>query len=184
MRRRALIFLALCSACAAGSRTRVVVPYRPAEPVDRVAVEAANATGNELPMPQPGIIEQAVRFVLGRPQTLSTIAEAFARAAADRLAAMHVHVESPRVTADQVLRITLRGWEVRDGVAAGTVVFVSADYELLDPGGNLLWEVAHDHLPIRLGGPNLSRHEVERIARNCIDSAFASLPAAPAAVAR
>ena len=129
-------------------------------------------------MPEPGMIEQVVRFVLDRPQAHSTIADAFARAAADRIAETDVRIDSPRGATDHVLRIMLREWEVRDGVAAATVVFVSADYELLDPGGDVLWAVTHDHLPMRLGGPNLSRYEVERIARRCADLALASLPAA------
>jgi hypothetical protein len=134
-----------------------------------------NDTGHELPMPQAGIIEQAVRFVLRQPKSDDTISDAFARAAAARLVDRQVSVVPPDTAGAAQLQVHLTGWDVRDGTSAGGVVFVSADYRLLDAQGTVLWEVKQDRLPLPLAAPNLNRYEVGRIAGASVDAAFASL---------
>jgi hypothetical protein len=174
MRRVAFVALAVCSACVV-RRTTIVVPFQATLPPERAAVTAVNDTGRELPMPQAGIIEQAVRVVSRQPQSDGTISGAFARAATARLVGRHVSVVPSDTAAAAQLQVHLTGWDVRDGASAGGVVFVSADYRLLDAQGTVLWEVKQDRLPVRLAGPNLSRHEVGRIADASVDAAFASL---------
>jgi len=176
---RALVALAVCSAamsgCAAG-RTRVIVDYRGAEPVRALTVDAVNDTGRELPMPPVGLIEQAVRLVTQQAPPTSTIPDAFATAAAERLVQLQVGVATPGGAAHDRLQITLTRWDVRDEGGSGAVVLVGAGYELVDEHGAILWAVEQSGLPVRLSGPNLSRYEVARIARTCIDAALVSLP--------
>ena len=174
MRRAVFVALALCSACTV-RRTTVVVPFQATPPLERAAVTAVNDTGRALPMPQAGIIEQAVRVLSREPQSEETISDAFARAAAARLVDRHVSVVPRDTAAATQLQVHLTGWDVRDGTSAGGVVFVSADYRLLDAQGTVLWEVKQDRLPVPLAAPNLSRHEVGRIADASVDAAFASL---------
>jgi hypothetical protein len=136
-----------------------------------------NDTGHELPMPQPGLLQQAVRVVSRQPRSDDTISDAFARAAAARLVDRQVSVVPPDTARAAQLEVHLTAWDVRDGTSAGGVVFVSADYRLLDaPQGTLLWEVKQDRLPVPLAAPNLGRYEVGRIAGASVDAAFASLP--------
>jgi len=170
-----LAMLAFCSACARGGQARTLIKYQSSQPLGRVRVEAVNATGRELPLPPPGLIEQAVRVVTQQPEIRSSISDAFAHAAAERLASISVIVEPD--SSAPLLRISLERWDLRDGEATGAVVFVSADYELLDDNGLVLWEVKQERQPVRLSGPNLSRYEVARVARTCVDDALASLPA-------
>jgi hypothetical protein len=180
---RALVALALCGAaiggCTAG-RTRVLVDYRGAQPVRVLAVDAVNTTGRDLPMPSAGLIERAVQVVTQQAPPTDTIPDAFVTAATERLAQSQMRSAAPGAAAQDRLQITLRQWEVRDEDSSGAVVFVGTAYELLDAHGAVLWAVEQDGLPVRLSGPNLSRYEVARIARTCIDAALASLPA-PAA---
>lgn len=175
---RAELFVALilCSACAITPHTKVLVEYTRAEPIERVAVEVVNATGQELPMPQAGIIEQAVRLVTRQPEPESTVTDAFVRAATEHLTGMNLRVDTSDTTAGWRLRVTLESWDVRDNGTAGAVVVVSANYQLLDSDGAVSWEAQQDRLPVRLDGPNLSRHEVAHIARTCVDLGLASLP--------
>lgn len=180
MRRTVLVVLAVCSACAA-PRLTVVVPFQAAMPIDRVTVAVLNETGRELPMPQAGVIEQVVRVFTGEPGSEPTIADAFARAAATQLEDRHVRVLPSSATAVAHLRVSLIGWEVRDGTSAGGIVSVTADYRLLDAERTVVWEVKQDRLPVRLAGPNLSRYEVGRIATKCVAAAFASFPEGHAA---
>ena len=179
MTRRHLLALGLLAACAGSGRTRVVTPYRgiPGAPV---RVEVVNATGSELPMPPVGLVEQAVRVVAGRPDPEPSIPAAFARSAAAALAARAFAVAAADPAAAR-LTIRLIGWQPRAAVAAGGAVFVSADYELVTPGGDVIWRVEQRHTAVRLGAPNLSRQEVRRVVDLCVERAFASLPHAPAA---
>jgi len=167
-----LVLLAVVTGCATPQRTRVVLPYTLAEPLDRVTLEAVNASGHELPLPPPGLLEQAVRFVTQQPEADSSLVDTFERAASNRLDAMKIAVTA---TATRHLRISLVGWDFHGGGAAGSVVFVTAGYELLDPAGKPLWKVEQTRLPIRVNGPDLSRAEVARIARRSVEQAFASL---------
>lgn len=176
---RAGLFVALnlCSACAGTSHTKVLVAYTRAEPIERVAaIEAVNATGRELRMPQAGVIEQVVRLVTRQPEPQSTVTDAFAQAASEHLADMNIRVDTSDSSAGWRLRVTLASWDVRDNEMAGAVVVVSANYRLLDTGGAVSWEVQQDRLPIRVDGPNLTRHAVTQIARSCMDRALESLP--------
>ncbi len=169
-----MLLLGLCVGCAGVRHTRVRVAYTRAEPVQRVAVEAENATGRDLPAPPPGLIEQAVRLVSRQPAPEASVAEAFARAATARFAEQPVGAVS-NVGCDR-LQIRLTAWDMDNAGAAGAVVFVSAMYVLLDPRGTIVWQVEQDRLPVRLSGPNLSRYEVERVARTCVELALESLP--------
>lgn len=179
MRRFVAAFL-ICSACAAVPRTQVLVDYKGAEPVQQVVLEAVNATGQDLPMPPPGIVEQAVRLVMRTTDAQPTVPDAFARAATERLADMNIRVAA----SNRRLRITIRDWDVRDGAATGAVVFVTAEYELLGAHDETLWHVRQDRLPVRPSGPNLDRSEVARVVGSCVDQALVSLPAPHAAAAQ
>jgi hypothetical protein len=183
MRQLVVAFLILCSACATAPRTHVLVDYTGAEPVGQVVVEPVNATGHDLPMPPPGLVEQAVRFVTRASDPEPTVADAFERAATERLADKNIRVAPSAAAADRRLRVTLLDWDVRDGAATGIVVFVTADYQLLGARDEVLWEVRQDHLPVRPNGPNMDRSEVARVARSCVDLALASLPGPHAAAA-
>lgn len=177
--RRTLLALAVCGTTAggcAGGRTRLAVAYHGTEPVQAVSINAVDATGRDLPMPQPGLIEQAVRLVTQQPPPTATISDAFAMAAAERLAQQQVEIATAGSASAQRLEITLIGWDLHNDGSSGAVAFVSASYQLLDQTGSVLWAVAQDQLPVRLSGPNLSRYEVARIARTCVDAALASLP--------
>lgn len=170
-RRAAVCMVALYSACASAPRTRVLVEYTRPVPIEHVAVEALNATGHPLPLPPASIVEQAVRAVSKQPEPDSTVADAFARALTARVAFLNVRpaaADAPR------LRISLTAWDVHGGDAAGAVVFVSADYQLLGEHGEVWWHVRQDRLPVRLGGPNLSRDEVARVAGRCVEQALTS----------
>jgi len=166
------LLLAIAFGCTTAPRSRILVPYTLTEPLNRLALEAVNASGHELPMPQAGLLEQVARLVMQQPDDETSLVDAFARAASDRLGAMKIAV-TPAAT--RRLRISLAGWDFHGGGAAGSVVFVTASYELLDPGGKRLWQVEQTRLPIRVDGPDLSRTEVARIARRCVEQAFASL---------
>jgi hypothetical protein len=173
--------LALCvagasGACARVPHTRVVIAYARNEAVERVRVEITNATGHELPMPPGGVIEQAVQLVTQQPAAQSTITDAFARAVDARLAAMNIRVVTGEARA-QHLRVSLEAWDLSNGNAAGAVVFVTADYQLFDDNGAVLWQVRQARLPVHLSGPNLSRYEVGRAADTCVAQALATLPA-------
>jgi hypothetical protein len=154
----------------------VIVEYRGAEPVHALAVDAVNATGRDLPLPPAGLIEQAVQMLTREAPATGTIPDAFATAAAERLAESQVRIEAAGGAAQSRLVITLRRWEVRDDGGSGAVAFVDASYDLHDEHGPVVWAVEQNGLPVRLSGPNLSRSEVARIARTCIDAAVASLP--------
>ncbi len=164
----------------------MVVAYCGTEPVRTVTVSALDATGRDLPMPQAGLIEQAVRLVTRQPPLTTTIPDAFATAAIERLAQLQVQIATAGSTAAQRLEINLTRWDLRDDGASGAVAFVSANFQLLDQHGSLLWAVEQDRLPVRFSGPNLSRYEVARIARTCVEAALASLPtpAAPRGASR
>jgi len=178
--RLAVALLVVCGACASVPRTQVLVDYKDAEPVRQVVLEAVNATGHDLPMPPPGIIEQAVRLVTRTADAAPTVPDAFVRAATERLADMNIRVAA----SDRRLRITIRDWDVRDGAATGAVVFVTAEYELLGAHDEMLWHVRQDRLPVRPSGPNLDRSEVARVVGSCVDQALLSLPAPHAAAAQ
>ena len=154
----------------------MIVAYRGTEQVRAVAINAVDATGRDLPMPQAGLIEQAVRLVTRQTPPTTTIPDAFATAAAERLAQLQVEIATAASAVAQQLEINLTGWDLRDNGASGAVAFVSASYQLLDQHGTALWAVEQDRLPVRLSGPNLSRYEVARIARTCVEAALSSLP--------
>jgi hypothetical protein len=183
MRRFAVALLVVCSACASAPRTHVLVDYKGAAPVQQVMIETVNATGHDLPMPPPGIVEQAVRFVTRASDAEPTVPDAFERAAAERLADMHIRVAAATAGSDGRLRITLLDWDVRDGAATGAVVFVTADYRLLGAHDEVLWQVRQDHLPVRPSAPNLDRSEVTHVVGSCVDLALVSLPAPHATAA-
>lgn len=172
MKRLLVIVLAVATGCVATSHTRVLVAYEGAQPPDNVALEAVNATGHALPLPRPGLIEEAVRVVTQQPPPESSIVDAFVDAATEHLTKMQIGVAAP---AGLTLRIRLLGWDVNNATAAGGVAVVSAEYQLLDEAGGVRWAVEQDGLRIRLGGPNLSRYEIARITRTCVALAFASL---------
>jgi hypothetical protein len=86
-----------------------------------------------------------------------------------------VRVVPGDAAATPCLRISLIQWDVRNDGAPGAVVFVSADYELLDARGEVQWHVVQDRLPIRLSGPNISRYEVTRASHECVERALATL---------
>lgn len=171
------MLLVVGGGCASVGQTRTVIRYQSSQPLEPVRVEAVNATGGELPVPPPGLIEQAARLVMQQAPRRFSIPDAFATAAAERLGSMSA-VAAGSDSAAPLLRISLERWDVRDGQAAGGVVFVTADYQLLDPQGQLLWRARQEQRPVRLSGPNLSRYEVARVARMCVDDALASLLAA------
>ncbi len=171
------MLLVLGAGCARVGQTRTVVAYQSTQPLGPVRVEAVNATGSELPVPPPGLIEQAVRLLTQQAPRQSSIPDAFATAAVERLGSTSAVAAGPD-SAAPLLRISLERWEVRDGEAAGGVVFVTADYQLLDAQGQLLWRARQEQRPVRLSGPNLRRYEVARVARACVDDALAALPAA------
>lgn len=176
MKRWALAALLLCGGCASAQHTRVVIAYTQPEPPEAVAVEGVNASGRGLPMPSAGVIETAVRLLAPGPEPEPTIVDAFAAACRARLAEMKLRVVAAGSAAARLMRISIRGWDVRNEGAAGAVVFVTADYQLLDDQGTVLWQVEHTRLPVPLNGPNLSRPEVTRVARICTEAALASLP--------
>jgi hypothetical protein len=177
MNRRAIAIVAATglAACARAPHTRVVVAYSPISRLDSVTLQAVNATGRDLPMPPPGLIERAVGFITGQPGPTSDIVDAFAQAAAARLAAAGVRIDPSDVAAHRRLRISLTSWDVRNGNSSSGVVFVNADYQLVDERDTILWEVRQDNLPVRLTGPNLSRVEVGHVAGACVDAALESL---------
>jgi hypothetical protein len=164
----------LCSACASTPHTRVVLDYTGTEPIRDVTVAAVNGTGQELAMPPAGIIEQAGRMFGGHSDAEATIIDAFAHTATLVLTAHHMRVVPNPSGADRHLVIHVTQWDVRNDGAAGAVVFVSADYQLLDAHNHTLWHVVQDRLPIRLSGPNISRHEVVRAAHECVERAVAA----------
>jgi hypothetical protein len=163
-------------ACAADRHTRTAVEYSLREPVGPVAVETVNATGRALPLPSAGLIERAVRLVTRQPEAESSVADSFTEAAMENLSNMGIHAASSEVVGARRLRISLTDWDAQDAASSEGVVFVGADYQLVDAHGGLLWEVVQSRLPVRLSGPNLSRYEVARVARTCVERAFASLP--------
>jgi hypothetical protein len=178
--RAAVGALLLCSvwagACATDRHTRIAVQYSLREPVGPVAVETVNATGRALPLPSAGLIERAVRLVTRQQEAESSITDTFTEAAAEDLSRMGIHTTSSEVAGARRLHISLTDWDVQDGASSEGVVFVNADYQLVDAQGGLLWEVVQSRFPVRLSGPNLSRYEVVRVARACVEHAFVSLP--------
>lgn len=170
-----LLVLLLLSACAAPhTRTLVVLPG--AASVREATAEVVNATGRELPAPRPGFGDEVARVAAGRVVPPFSTADAFASAAAAGLREKGVNVVGGRHPDLAVLRLTLLDFEIRNHDAAGAVAFVSARYLLLDPKGESLWEAAQTRLPIRLGGPDLTRSELARIAAEAVDHALSSFP--------
>jgi hypothetical protein len=175
MRSYILILLAVCG-CTAARHTRVVVDYRSDKPLEEVTVEVVNSTGRELPLPPGGLVEQAAHAITRKPGQESSVVNVLCRTLASRLEERSVRIIASGAAAERRLRVRLIGWDVQNDGSVGAVVFVTADYSLLDPEGTLLWKVAQDRLPVRLSGPNLSRHEIERITDTSVHLALASLP--------
>jgi hypothetical protein len=165
-------------ACAGDRHTRVAMEYQLHEPVGPVAVATVNATGRTLPVPPAGLIEQAVRLVTREAEAELSIEDMFTLVAGEQLSSMGIRAAPPNVAGTRRLRISLTDWDVRDAASSEGVVFVSAEYALVDAQGGVLWQVVQSRLPMQLSGPNLSRFEVARVARTCVERAFASLPRA------
>ena len=173
---RRVFSLLFLSACAV-PHTRTVLVEPGVADVQEAIVEVVNATGRELPAPRPGFVDEIARVASGgAPATFST-GEAFRVAAAIELHERGVRVVTGRTSELAVFRVTLRDFEIRDHDAAGAVAFVSAKYLLLDGRQKSLWEVTQTRLPIRLGGPDLTRSEIARIAAEALNAALSSFPA-------
>src|SRR5262249_26029353 len=123
-----------------------------------------------------GLIEHAVRIITRQGEARTDIADAFAQAAHEELAEIGIPIAMPSLPDPHRLRIRVVGWDPEDATGAGGVVFVSANYQVVDRRGEPLWEVVQSRLPVRLSGPNLSRAEVGRVTRICVAQALASLP--------
>jgi len=174
------IALSSCAACAITPQTQVRVAYVGSTPPEQVTVEAINASGHPLPMPPVGLIAQAAQFVTGTSTKDEEIIDVFAAAATSQLRDMHVHAAPESDQPVPRLRIELQDWDVHDATAAtGAVVFVSAQYQLRDPQGAVLWEVTQQRLPLQLTGPTVTRLAVERIATACLERALVSFPRPP-----
>jgi hypothetical protein len=173
--RRALVLLLLSGCAAPNTRTLVALPG--AASVRETTVEVVNATGRELPAPRSGLVDEIARVTAGGAASPFSTADTFAAAAAAGLRERGVNAVSGRHPELPVLRLTILDFEIRDRGAAGAVAFVSARYLLLDTEGEALWEAAETRLPSRLGGSDLTRSELARIAAKAVDRALSSFPA-------
>ena len=167
-----LLFLSAC----AGPHTRTVLVEPGVSSVQEAIVEVVNATGRELPAPRPGFVDEIARVASSGTHASFSTGEAFRVAAATELHKRGVSVATGRSPELPVFRVTLRDFEIRDHDAAGAVAFVSARYVLLDAQQRSLWEVTQTRLPIRLGGPDLTRSEIARIAAEVMNAALSSFP--------
>jgi hypothetical protein len=172
---RRLLPLLFLSACAV-PHTRTVLVEPGVASVQEAIVEVVNATGRDLPAPHPGFVDEIARVASGGTHASFSTGQAFREAAATELHKRGVSVVTGRTSELAVFRITLRDFEIRDPDAAGAVAFVSARYVLLDARQKSLWEVAETRLPIRLGGPDLTRSEIARIATEAVNAALSSFP--------
>jgi hypothetical protein len=172
---RGALGLLLLSACAASS-TRALVTDPDAASVREAIVEVVNATGRELPAQRPGLVDEITRVTAGRAVSPFSMADAFSAAAAGSLRERGVKAVSGGHSELPVLRVTILDFEILDHDTAGAVAFVSARYLLLDTSDESLWEARQMRLPIRLGGPDLTRSELARIAGEAVNRALASFP--------
>ena len=172
---RGALVLLLLSACAAPS-TRALVVEPDAASVREAIVEVVNATGRELPAPRPGLVDEITRVTAGRAVSPFSMADAVAAAVAVGLRERGVKTASGRHSELPVLRVAILDFEIRDHDTAGAVAFVSARYQLLDTRHESLWEARQIRLPIRLGGPDLTRSELARIAAEAVNRALSSFP--------
>ena len=167
-----LLFLSACAV----PHTRTVLVQPGVSSVQEAIVEVVNATGRALPAPRPGFVDEIARVASGGTHASFSTGEAFRVAAATELHEKGVSVVTDRTSELAVFRVTLRDFEIRDHDAAGAVAFVSARYLLLDAQQKSLWEVTQTRLPIRLGGPDLTRSEIARIAAEVVNAALSSFP--------
>ena len=143
--------------------------------VGEAAIEVVNGTGRELPAPRPGPADEIAR-VAGWPSAGSfSTADVFAAEVASALREKGVERVERRDGAP-VFRVTLNDFDLRNVDTTAAVAFVSVSYALLDPDGRPLWQAAENRLPIRLGGPDLTRSELARIVAEAARRALASFP--------
>jgi len=174
--RRVVVVVVLLSACAAlNARTLVARPG--AANVREASVEVVDVSGRELPAPRPGLVDEVARVVAGRAVAPASMADAFSAAVATELRERGVSTVAGRHAQLPVLRVTILDFEIRDHDTAGAVAFVSARYLLLTAKKESLWEAEEVRLPIRLGGPDLTRSELARIATEAVHRALSSFPA-------
>lgn len=174
--RRAIPLLLLLSSCAAPHGRATAVEPRVIA-VREAAIEVVNATGRELPAPRPGLYDEIARATGGPASPFST-ADAFVAAAAIELRRKGISAVAERSANVPLLRVTLLDFEIRNQDAAGAVAFVSTKYLLLDAKQQSLWEAAEKHLPVRLGGPDLTRSALARIAAEVVSRGLSSFPVA------
>jgi hypothetical protein len=172
---RALVLL-LLSACATPSiQARTTAPGTGS--AREVRIEVVDASGRELPAPRSGAFDEIAHLTVGRTVPRLSTADAFSAAAAAGLRARGVTAVGDRNVEIPTFRVTILDFEIRNHDAAGAVAFVSAAYLLHDPRNQSHWEAAQTRLPIRLGGPDLTRSELTRIATEAVNRALSSFPA-------
>ncbi len=169
LRSMAVAALALCSGCGSTRQVQVLTPYAADTLPARVHVDAVNATGRELPLPPAGLVERTVRMLTRESDPRLSVTDVFQHVTAERAQNMGIEAAASDDGRAPRLLVTLRLWDVRDGEATGAVVFVSADYQLLDPARHVQWEVRLERRPVRLSGPNLGGYDVWQVARTCTD---------------
>ncbi len=163
---------------------RATVRAQGAAGVREVILEVLDGSQRPLIAPRPGLIDRIAQLTANGTAPYSAI-DAFTAAVAAELEAKGVawdggHPGGAMRTDLPVLRITLTDLEIQDAAAAGAVAFVSASYALVDAKGESTWEVAENRLPIRLGGPDLTRSVLARIAAEAVHQGLASFPASTA----
>jgi hypothetical protein len=179
--RRALPLLLLAACATPHVPAAVLGPG--AGDVSEVALEVVSGGRRALAAPRAALFDEIARVTAGRTATPLSAVDAFTAAATAELEKKGVHAGMDRRPGLAVLRIALHDLEIRNGAAAGAVAFVSAEYVLVDAQGASLWRAVERRLPIRLGGPDLTRSEVMRVAAVAVHRALAAFPA-PAPVPR
>lgn len=170
---RRLLPLILLAACA-GPPERPVVASPAAAAVRAARLEVVDASRRPLVAARPGLVEQVARAAgRGSSERFSAV-DAFRAAASDALEekGLRVRTEAPSLPA---FRVTLHDVDLRGG-AAGAVAFVSAGYELLDATGHSVWATTQTRRPFVVGGPDLTRAQLVRIAGDAVREAVRSLP--------
>lgn len=171
---RRLLPLLLLAACARPQVRAAIVDPGVAD-VHEVSLEVRDESRRALATPRPDLIDQIGRLA-GRTATPFSAVDAFTAAATIELEQKGIHARADRRPATPVFRITIHDLEIRNGAAAGAVAFVSARFVLVDATGESLWEAVEQRLPIRLGGPDVTRSQLARIAAEAVGHALSSFP--------
>jgi hypothetical protein len=168
----ALLVLAAC----AGADVRWCPVEAETIAVEETAVEVVNATGRPLPEPRSGLVDEIARRATRIAPAPFSTAGAFSAAATAALREKGVRTSELRKAELPIFRVTVRDLEVRDADSAGAVAFVSASYALLDAQGHAVWTATQRRVPVRLGGPDLTRAAVTRIATEAVAHALDGFP--------